>query len=325
MLGGKHHFFFVYLFFVVTLTTEDGCVLGIESWYTGSVSSVIIQLAINSVIVGALYTLIAVGFTLSYGVGKFFNLAHGVMTAIGAYAVFYLTKGLQVNVWLALILALVFVGVVGWLLERFIYAPLRAKKASNLVLLVASLGAFTALQGLLSIIFSSQIQTLSQGRAVQQVFTIFGATITHIQVVTVVVAALVVVSFVVLLRFTLFGKAVRAVSDDEEVSKIVGINTARVIGIVFFIASAVAGLAGILVGFDTAIEPTMGMALLLKGIIAAIVGGIGSVYGAVLGAFLLGFAENFGIWKISGEWKDAIAFGLLIIFLLFRPRGILHT
>ena len=150
----------------------------------------------------------------------------------------------------------------------------------------------------------------------QRVFTLGGATITHIQVVTIIAAVLVVVGLVAALRFTLFGKAVRAVSDDEEVSKIVGINTARVIGGGFFIASAIAGLAGVLVGFDTAIEPTMGLPLLLKGIIAAIVGGIGSVYGAVLGAFLLGFAENFGIWKISGEWKDAIAFALLIVFLL---------
>ena len=287
--------------------------------------SVVMQLIVNSVVAGVLYAVIAIGFTLSYGVGKFFNLAHGVMTAIGAYAVFYLTKGLHMEVWTAIVIAIVFTGVVGWLLERFVYAPLRARKASALVLLVASLGAFTALQGVLSILFSSQIQTLTQGSTVQQVFMFGGAAITEIQIITIIAAMAVLLGFVLLLRYTLFGKAVRAVSDDEEVSKIVGINTARVIGVVFFLASAVAGLAGILVGFDTAIEPTMGMALLLKGVIAAIVGGVGNIYGAVLGAFLLGFVENFGIWKISGEWKDAIAFALLIAFLLFRPRGILPT
>ena len=122
----------------------------------------------------------------------------------------------------------------------------------------------------------------------------------------------------------MFGKSVRAVSDDEEVSKIVGINTNRVIGIVFFIASAAAGLAGILFAYDTALEPTMGMPLLLKGVIAAIIGGVGNLWGGVIGAFLLGFIENFGIWKISGEWKDAIAFAVLILFLIFRPRGIMN-
>jgi branched-chain amino acid transport system permease protein len=93
---------------------------------------------------------------------------------------------------------------------------------------------------------------------------------------------------------------------------------------VFIIGGAIAGLAGILVGYDTGLEPTMGMNLLLKGVIASIIGGIGNVWGGFLGAFLLGFVENFGIWKISGEWKDAIAFGLLIIFLLVRPKGILR-
>ena len=92
---------------------------------------------------------------------------------------------------------------------------------------------------------------------------------------------------------------------------------------VFIIGSAIVGAAGILVGFDTGLEPTMGLALLLKGVIAAIVGGVGSISGAFLGAFLLGFVENFGIWHISGEWKDAIAFAVLILFLLFRPQGIL--
>ena len=132
------------------------------------------------------------------------------------------------------------------------------------------------------------------------------------------------VGLVLLLKYTMFGKAIKAVSDDEEVAKIVGINTNKIISYVFFIGSAIAGLGGILVGFDTGIEPTMGFALLLKGVIAAIIGGVGSIYGALIGAFLLGFVENFGIWQISGEWKDAIAFILLILFLIFRPRGIMN-
>ena len=131
------------------------------------------------------------------------------------------------------------------------------------------------------------------------------------------------VGLALLLKYTIFGKAIKAVNDDEEVAKIIGINTNKIIGRVFFIGSAIAGLSGILIGFDTGIEPTMGLGLLLKGVIASIIGGIGNLYGGVIGAFFLGFIENFGIWKISGEWKDAIAFALLIIFLLFRPQGII--
>ena len=132
----------------------------------------------------------------------------------------------------------------------------------------------------------------------------------------------IITALTVLLRYTMFGKSVTAIGDNEEVAKIVGINTRKVIGVVFFIGAAIAGLAGISVGFDTGIQPAMGLSLLLKGIAASIIGGVGNVYGGVLGAFLIGFVENFGIWQISGEWKDAIAFALLILFLVFRPQGI---
>lgn len=213
---------------------------------------------------------------------------------------------------------------IGYILDKFIYLPLRKRKASNMVLLVASLGAFTAIQAIIAILFTSQFQTLSRNASGQKIYEIFGGIITQTQLLILISGIVITAGLVLFLNKTMSDKTIRAISDDEEAAKIVGINTNKIIGYVFFIGSAIAGLAGILVGFDTGIEPTMGMGLLLKGVIASIVGGIGNIYGGVLGALLLGFAENFGIWKISGEWKDAIAFALLIIFLLFRPRGIIN-
>ncbi len=288
------------------------------------IMDIVPQLILNSIIAGAIYSLIALGFNLIYGATKFFNLAHGVMAAIGGYAVFYFAKTLGWDLWLAVVIGILLAGLVGWALDRLVYLPLRKRKASTMVLLVASLGVFTALQAIIAILFSSQFQTLSRNIGGQKIYEIAGGIITQTQVVILASAIAIMVALALLFKYTMFGKAVKAVSDDEEVSKIVGINTNKIIGYVFFIGSAIAGLGGILVGFDTGIEPTMGLSLLLKGVIASIIGGIGSIYGAVLGAFLLGFAENFGIWKISGEWKDAIAFALLIIFLIFRPKGIIR-
>ncbi|HEY4481212.1 MAG TPA: branched-chain amino acid ABC transporter permease [Candidatus Paceibacterota bacterium] len=282
------------------------------------------QLIINSIIAGAIYTLIALGFNLIYGATKFFNLAHGVMAAVGGYSVFYFAKTLGLDIYLAAVIGVLITGLVGYGLDRLVYSPLRKRKASNMVLLVASLGAFTAIQAIIAILFTSQFKTLSQGVGTQRIFEVFGGVITQTQIIIILAAILVMVGLVLLLYKTQLGKAVRAISDDEEVARIVGINTNKVISYTFFIGSAIAGLAGILVGFDTGIEPTMGLSLLLKGVIASIVGGIGNIYGGVFGAFLLGFVENFGIWKISGEWKDAIAFALLIIFLIFRPKGIMN-
>jgi len=282
------------------------------------------QLIANSIIAGAIYSMVALGFNLIYGATKFFNLTHGVIAAVGGYSVFYFAKELGWNIYVACVLGIIIAGLIGYLCERFIYLPLRKRKASQMVLLVASLGAFTALQAVIAILFTSQFQTLSTGVSSISTVNVFGGIITSTQIIIIISTVVIMLALAMMMKFTLFGKTIKALSDEEEVAKIVGIHTNKVIGIVFFIGSAIAGLAGILVGFDTGIEPTMGMSLLLKGVIASIIGGIGNVYGGVLGAFLLGFVENFGIWKISGEWKDAIAFALLIIFLLVRPQGILR-
>lgn len=292
------------------------------------------QLIVNSSIAGATYALVALGFNVIYGATKFFNMAHGVIAAVGAYTVFFFTK-----MWTsddlffssmfgpsdlpAIIVGVFFAGAVGYFLDKIIYMPLRKRKASGMVLMVASLGAFTALQAIIAIFFTSQFQTLTGNAAGERIFELFGAVITQTQGIIVISGFVIMGMLVWLMNKTMFGKAVRAISDDEEVARIVGIDTNKVIGKVFFLGSAIAGLAGILIGFDTGIEPTMGMNLLLKGIVGSVIGGVGNIYGGVAGSFVLGFAENFGIWKISGEWKDAIAFALLIIFLLFRPQGIM--
>ncbi|MEA1929744.1 MAG: branched-chain amino acid ABC transporter permease [Patescibacteria group bacterium] len=281
---------------------------------------IIPQLVLNSIIAGSIYAMVALGFNLIYGTARFFDLGYGALAVVGGYTVFYLSKMLGWPLPLGIISGVVVAGLVGALIYYFVYQPLRARQASPMVLLVASLGVFTVIQALIAILFSSQFQTLSAGSS--KVYEIFGGVITQVQLVIFLSGLAIMVLLGLALRYTMFGKAVKAVSDDEEVAKMVGINTTKIIGWVFFIGSAIAGLAGVLVGFDTGLEPTMGMNLLLKGVIASIVGGIGNVYGGVIGAFLLGFVENFGIWQISGEWKDAIAFGLLIVFLLFRPQGI---
>jgi branched-subunit amino acid ABC-type transport system permease component len=283
---------------------------------------IIPQLILNSIIAGAIYTMIALGFNLIYGTVKFFDLGYGSLIPVGGYSVFFFYKKLGLDLSLSVILGILLSGLVGFLISKIVNKPLVKRKASSMVFLVASLGVLTVIQAIIAMLFTSQFQTLSLGGE-SRVFQISSAIMTEVQLAILVVGLLISLGLYVVLKTTMFGKAISAISDDEEVSKIVGINTEKIIGAVFFIGSCIAGLSGIFIGFDTGIEPTMGMSLLLKGVIASIIGGIGNIYGGVLGAFFLGFIENFGIWKISGEWKDAIAFGVLIIFLLFRPSGIL--
>lgn len=286
---------------------------------------IVTQLFINSIVAAGVYALVALGFNLIFGATRFFNLAHGTVAVAGGYAVLFLCRDWGAPLWLAVVCGIAAAAVVGLALEKIVFLPLRRRRASSLVLIVASLGAFTALQALIAILFTSEFQTLSEFAPETQSYAVAGGgIITSVQLVIIASALVIALGLAALLKFTTLGKAVKAVSDDEEVSKIVGINTNKIIAIVFMIGSAVAGWAGIMTGFDTGLQPTLGLALLLKGVIAAIIGGLGSLWGGVLGALLLGLAENFGIWKIASEWKDAIAFVLLILFLIFRPEGIIR-
>ena len=286
-------------------------------------NSIIPQLIVNSIIAGSIYSLVALGFNLIFGTTKFFNINHGVVSTIAGYTVFYLSKTLGLDSILSIIIAIIFSGIVGYLSEKLVFLKMRERKASGMVMLVGSLGLFTAIQAVIAILFTSQFQTISTNISESKVYNILGGIITSTQLIILISVIVITVTLALSMKLTRFGKAVKAISDDVEVAKIVGINTDKIIAKVFFIGSMIAGVAGIAIGFDTGIEPTMGMNLLLKGVIASIIGGVGNVYGGMLGAFFLGFIENFGIWKISGEWKDAIAFFVLILFLIFKPGGIL--
>ena len=284
---------------------------------------VLIQVALNALVAGSIYALITLGFNLLYSTTRFFDLSYGAIAAAGGYIVYYVYNVLGQNLYLAIVLGILGAGTLGFVCEKLIYRQLRKRKASSSVLLIASLGVLLVIQSLLAIIFSSQFRIITRDLSAERVFNVLGGAITEVQLFILVSALVIASALAVCLKYSRFGKAIQAVADDEEVAQIIGINTERTIGLVYFLASAIAGAAGIATAFDTGIMPTLGLAILLKGVIAAIIGGIGNVSGGVLGAFLLGGIENTGAWFFAAEWRDAIAFIVLIVFLLLRPKGIL--
>jgi branched-chain amino acid transport system permease protein len=181
---------------------------------------------------------------------------------------------------------------------------------------------FIFIQNLIQLIYGAQILTLRTGPVIEG-HHLWGAVITNTQCI-IIIASLVLFALTwFFIQKTKLGKAIRAVSDDPVGARVVGINSEKIIMIAFAIGSAFAGAAGILISLETNIEPTMGMNAILKGIVASIVGGIGSIPGALLGGLFIGLSENLGIWKIDAGWKDAISFIILIIFLLIKPSGIM--
>ena len=252
----------------------------------------------------------------------FLALTTAAAAALGAYCGFLVANTPGSSLYLSWGVSCLLAGAVGLALYRGLYMRMRERARSPLVMLVASLGVLLAITAFTTVVFQSAPRPLPETFG-SDPWTVGGASIKGFSVFTVGVALAGFTALLLLLKKTSFGKAVRAIGDDEEVAKVVGINTAVVIAIVFFIGAIYAALAGLLSGHDTAIQPKIGLLLLLKGWIASVVGGIGNLYGAIVGGFVLGIVEQFGIWDIAGEWRDAISFILLILFLSFWPKGLL--
>ncbi|KKU54410.1 MAG: Inner-membrane translocator [Candidatus Wolfebacteria bacterium GW2011_GWC1_47_103] len=245
------------------------------------------QIIANSIIAGAIYALIALGFNLIYRTTKFFNLAHGALTVVGGYAMFFLYKQLEWNIYASALVSVLFTGGAGYMLDKLVFRRLRNRGASQMVFLIAALGLLTVIQAIIAILFTSQFQTLADSAMQQQIYDIFGGIITQTQAIIAILGVMILVGITWMLKYTMFGRAINAVSDDEEVAKMVGIHTNKIIGWVFFIGSAIAGLSGILVGFDTGLEPTMGMSLYnARGI-------CGSISVGVCGKF----------WRMAVFWR----------------------
>jgi len=282
------------------------------------------QFILNGIIAGSIYALIALSFTVIYRTVKFFHFAHGIVYTAGAYIAYALIAFLGFNIIPAFVISMALTCLLGMVIDKTAYLPLRKQKSPPLVLLIASFGVFIFLQNLIALLFGNQILTIKTG-PVKEGHAILGAIITDNQIVILLVSIVLMFLLWFFIKRTKLGKAMRAVSDDPIAASVVGIDPNKTILSAFAIGSALAGAAGILISLETNIEPTMGFTAILKGIIAAIIGGIGSIPGAMLGGFFLGIVENLGIWHIQAGWKDSIAFAILIIFLLFRPGGIFNV
>lgn len=280
------------------------------------------QLFVNGLIAGAIYALVASGFSLIFFTCKFIHFAHGATIAFSGYILYFLFSSLGLNFWLSVVLAIIFAAFFGFLMNIVVYKRLRKRKASNVILLIASFGLLILFESLILLLFGADVKTIGYIKIAKGV-EFLGAIITPLQIVIVITSFVLFVLLFLFMKKAKIGKAMRAVADNKDVAEVVGISSERIYTWSFIIGSAIAGVAAVLVSLEQNLEPMMGTHLMIKGFTAAIIGGIGSVPGAILGSFLLGFAENFGIWFLPSGYKDAIAFVILFIFLLFRAQGIL--
>ena len=280
---------------------------------------VIFSTLINGLSLGGIYAMIALGYTMVYGIAKMLNFAHGDVIMIGGYLIYvFMATG---NPLLAIILSVIGCVILGITIEKVAYRPLRG--ASPLAVLITAIGVSYLLQSLAQIIFGSatKIVTVYEFGAIK----LFGATVQISALVTLVVTAVVMVLLTLFVKYTRLGRAMVAVSEDRAAAQLMGVNVNAIISVTFAIGSALAALAGLFYLLKApAVSNTMGAMPGIKAFTAAVIGGIGSIPGAMLGGILLGVVESVS-YKITAiaPYTDAIEFSILIIILLVRPTGFL--
>ena len=283
----------------------------------------ILQYLINGISIGSVYAIIALGYTMVYGIAKMLNFAHGDIIMVGAYISFCVTNYLHMPTVVSILAAMVVCTILGVAIEGLAYKPLRG--TPSLAVLITAIGVSFFLQNAAQLIWSSSPKNFTSVVKFAPI-SLFGGQL----VITGEVLLTVVVSILVMIGLTLFtgktqtGKAMRAVSEDRDAAQLMGINVNRTISLTFAIGSALAAVAGVLLcSAVPTLEPTTGSMPGIRAFTAAVLGGIGSIPGAMLGGILLGIIETFSKKYNSTQFSDAIVFSVLIVILLVKPAGLL--
>ena len=292
-----------------------------------------IQQMFNGVTLGSTYALIAIGYTMVYGIIGMINFAHGEVYMIGSYVSFIVIAALMMmgidTTWLMIaagfVMAVIISSAYGWSIERVAYRPVRSSK--RLIALISAIGMSIFLQNYVSLTQGSRdlaLPSLITGQWTVGESNGFAATISTMQIVIWVVTFLAMLALTTFIRYSRMGRACRACAEDLKMASLLGINTDRVISLTFVIGAAMAAVAGVLLGqFYGSINPFIGFMAGMKAFTAAVLGGIGSIPGAMIGGLVLGIAEALTSAYLSTEYKDVVSFALLIVVLLVMPTGIM--
>ena len=269
---------------------------------------------------GAIYALVALGYSMVYGIIRLINFAHGDIIIVASFVVWYLIARLNVPVWLSILICVAFTSLLGVAIEKLAYKPLR--HSARISLLITAIGISFFLQNAAQLIFGADpvmFENLFPGN-----LSLGALTVSRVSVIIICVSIVLMIALVLLVNKTRMGRAMRAVSEDESTAALMGINVNTTISFAFALGSALAAVAAILYSCAyTQISPTMGGMLGLKAFVAAVLGGIGSIPGAMVGGIAIGLCECFVSAIGLSAWKDAVTFAILIIVLLVKPTGFL--
>lgn len=282
---------------------------------------VLLQQVVNGLFLGSIYALMALGYTMVYGIIKLINFAHGEIYMIGSFIGYFLIKQLGFGFFLSMIIAMVGCAILGVVIEFLAYRPLR--KSTRISALITAIGVSYLLQNLMIYFFKPDTRPFPQVIA-RQTYQLGFISVSNIQLLILGVSLFLMILLQVIIQKTRMGKAMRAVSVDADAAQLMGINVNRTISFTFALGSALAAAGGMLIGlYYNSIDPMMGVVPGLKSFVAAVLGGIGVIPGAAIGGFVIGLIETISTALGFSDYKDAFVYGVLIIILLIRPAGIL--
>lgn len=280
-----------------------------------------LQLIANGVCSGFTHALSATGFALIFSSTGVLHVAHGGVYTLSAYVLFALAVQAFVPFPLAVVAAIAAACALSILLERLVYRPLDLRKAPRTIILISSLGAYIVIANLLAMIFGSQGQVIRTGA--EETIHFAGVTLTSIQVLQVIASLLILALYWLLLNRTRLGRSCRALADDSELAEAMGVPVAAVRVRAFVLGSILAAAASILMVLDVGVDPFVGFQVFEIAFVACVVGGLHRFFAPVLGALILRILQSAVVWKSSTAWEPAVTFGLLVLFLLLRPSGLL--
>ncbi|MBT2679514.1 branched-chain amino acid ABC transporter permease [Bacillus sp. ISL-35] len=279
---------------------------------------ILVQQLFNGLTIGSVYALVALGLTLVYGILHIPNFAHGALYMMGGYITLMMMVQYGLHYWLAILVSVIAVGLIGVLMERLVFHPLR--HAPPIHDKIAAIGILLFLEAFAQFIWGADYQMMPTPYG--QVVQVFGLTFTMQRLLIIIAAIGVMVLLYLFLKKTFTGATIIAMSQDRDGANLVGINTNRVAMLTFLISGGLAAIASSLAAPINLVFPGMGQLVILKAFVIIILGGMGSIPGAIIGGYILGFSESLGATYISNDYKDIIAFILLVIILTVKPTGL---
>jgi branched-chain amino acid transport system permease protein len=281
----------------------------------------LLQFIANGIISGSIYALVSLGFALVYNTTKIFHIAYAAFYMFCPYMILFFSQVLGFSLLASFALAISSTMILSVLVEYIVYSPLSKKESSLNIIMISSIGIMIVVINTVAILFGNETRILNPN--ISQTLSLGNVILTYTQIAQLLISLFLIGIFFVILKFSKFGIMTRAMRDDDVLCLVLGMNISYMRLVLFTLSGFFVAVAGGLVAYDVGMDPYVGMPMLLNAIVALIIGGIGRFESPILGGFIIGILQSLAVWKFSAKWQDAITFILLIVFLLFRPNGIL--